>query len=178
MKPQLLFWFIAILLSCLNVSYISFVFLAPSCFLCPVGVHTVWQYPVKQLGHHRGLWAPSHAQENGKLTIMELWREETSSTELWLRSTGLCPSLRSGQNYHNTCKEQATSWGNLYTGRLKCSPEALMKSSGSPMTQKNPSAFNNDIDSLILVNHIAGGYSRYFCFQLSIQPFYTRSLSL
>lgn len=71
----------------------------------------------------------------------------------------------------HACRGQATSWENLRAGRLKCSPEPLMKSSGSPMTQKNPPAFSNGVNSLVLVNLLAGGYSRYFCLQLPAQPF-------
>lgn len=39
------------------------------------------------------------------------------------------------------------------------------------MTQKNPPAFSNGVDSLVLVNLLVGGYSRYFCLQLPAQPF-------
>lgn len=46
------------------------------------------------------------------------------------------------------CGGQVTSWDNLCTGRVKCSPESLMKSSGSPMTQRNLSAFSNGPDRL------------------------------
>lgn len=153
-----------------------FLFLAPSCFPCPVGVHTVWQY----LGHCRGPWAPSHAQVNSKLT-MELQAESRGLPALSRDSGALgCvpPWEVDRTTIRHACGGEATSWGNLCTGRQKRSPESPAKSSGSPMTRKNPPAFNNGIDRLVLVNLTAGCYSRYFCLQLPAQPFYTRSLSL
>lgn len=90
---------------------------------------------------------------------------------------GCVPPQQAGRTTITRLQGQATSWDNLCTDRLECSPESLMQSSGSPMTQRNPPAFSSGINRLSLV-HIAGGCSRYFCIQLPAQPFHTRSLWL
>lgn len=149
---------------------LCFFVLAP-CFPCPVGVHILSAHTTRTLWRALGSHSCtdeqqiSHGLAGGGQRCFQHW---AVPQEPWAVSLPTTAHLQG----------QATSWDNLCTGRLECSPESLMQSSGSPVTQKNPPAFSNGTDRLVLVHLVAGGYSRYFCLQLPAQPFHTRSLWL
>lgn len=132
-QPQFLKWclFSAILLPCLHVSCVYWfwlhVFHALSlCSLCA----TLWSHnqdivedfvlPVmhRWAAHYPGL-------AGGGERSFQPWAEPQ---EPW------APSLAGSQGYHNTFA--GTSWANLCPGRLECSPESLMQSSGSLWLRK------------------------------------------